>query len=61
MEILKEVQIKANLIEGIGKKTNKPYKAVQLIFEEDGKQDIKVLYFPDNEKLRLRLGLIEDK
>ena len=61
MEILKQIQVKAQLIQGVGKKTNKPYKAVQLIFEEDGKQDITVFYFPENERLKLRLGLIEDK
>ena len=59
--ILKQLQVNAQLIESIGKKTNKPYKAVELIFEENGKQDIAVLFFPENDRLRLRLGLIEDK
>lgn len=61
METLKELQVKARLIQDIGKKSNKPYKAVQLTFEEDGKADINVLFFPENERLRLRLGMIEDK
>ena len=59
--ILKDVQVKAQLIESVGKKSNKPYKAVELVFVEKGKQDITVLYFPENERLKLRLGLIEDK
>ena len=59
--IIKEITVKANLIEAIGKKTNKPYRAVLLTFEEDGKQPIDTLFFPENDRLKLRLGLIEDK
>ena len=59
--ILKGLDVKANLIQGVGQKTNKPYKAVLLTFEEKGKQPIDVLFFPENDRLKLRLGLIEDK
>jgi len=59
--IIKEINVKANLIQGIGQKTNKPYKAVLLTFEEQGKQPIEALFFPENDRLKLRLGLIEDK
>lgn len=58
--VIRELTVKANLIQAVGKKTNRPYKAVELIFEEDGKQPISVLHFPENDKLKLRLGLIED-
>jgi len=60
-KVIKELQIKAQLIESVGKKSNKPYKAVELVFEEKGKENITVLYFPENDRLKLRLGLIEDK
>jgi len=60
-KIIKELQVKAQLIEAIGKKSNKPYKAVLLSFEEKGKENITTLYFPENDRLKLRLGLIEDK
>ena len=59
--IIQELTVKANLIQAIGKKSNKPYKAVELVFEEKGKQPIATLYFPENDRLKLRLGLIEDK
>lgn len=59
--IIKEISVKANLIEAVGKKTNRPYRAVLLTFEEDGKQPIETLFFPENDRLKLRLGLIEDK
>jgi hypothetical protein len=59
--IIKELNVKAKLIEAIGKKSNRPYKAVQLTFEEDGKQPIDALFFPENDRLKLRLGMIEDK
>ena len=60
MKILSEIDIRANLIEGVGKKSNRPYRAVELIFCADGKEDISVLYFPENDRLKLRLGLIQD-
>ena len=59
--IIKELTVKANLIQAVGKKTNRPYKAVLLTFEEKGKQPIETLFFPENDRLKLRLGLIEDK
>ena len=59
--ILKELTVTANLIEAVGKKTNRPYKAVQLIFTESGKQPIEVLYFPESDRLKLRLGMIKDE
>jgi|GEM_PF-5738060 len=59
--ILKELTVKAELIEAIGKKTNRPYKAVLLTFEQEGKQPIETLFFPENDRLKLRLGLLEDK
>ena len=59
--IMREIRVRAQLIQSIGKKSNRPYKAVELVFEEEGKADISVLYFPENDRLKLRLGLIEDK
>jgi len=60
-KIIKELQVKAQLIEAIGKKSNKPYRAVLFTFEEKGKESLTALFFPENDRLKLRLGLIEDR
>jgi len=60
-KVIKELQVKAQLIEAIGKRSNKPFKAVELTFEEKGREPLTVLFFPENDRLKFRLGMIEDK
>ena len=59
-EVLQTLDVTAHLIQDVGQKSGKPYKAVLLTFNKEGKDPIEALYFPSIDRLKLRLGLIQD-
>ena len=59
-QILETLDVTAQLVQDTSQKTGKPYRAVLLTFNKEGKDPIEALYFPTVDRLKLRLGLIQD-